>query len=244
MNGHAMYAEVQAYGNDNIVARHAALVKRIAFHLLNRLPDSVQVDDLIQAGMLGLLEAASNFKADQGASFETFAGIRIRGAMLDEIRKLDWTPRSVHRKFRAVTEAIKKLETEKGADPADVDIAQEMGISLAEYHHILMDSNAARLFSMDALEEKGEATLPNSNEQTPFEALSEVEYQQQLADGIATLPKKEQLVMSLYYDDELNFREIGQVLEVSESRICQIHAQAIMRIRTKMSPEFVTSSVS
>ncbi len=235
MNGHAMYAEVQAYGGDNIVARHAALVKRIAFHLLNRLPDSVQVDDLIQAGMLGLLEAASKFKADQGASFETFAGIRIRGAMLDEIRKLDWTPRSVHRKYRSVSEAIKKVESRKGTDASDSEIAQEMGVSLSEYHQILTDSSSARLFSMDALEEKGEATLPNSNEQTPFEALSDKEYQQQLANSIAALPQKEQLVMSLYYDEELNFREIGQVLEVSESRVCQIHAQAVVRIRTKMS---------
>ena len=234
MNGHAMYAEVQAYGGDNIVSRHAALVKRIAFHLINRLPDSVQVDDLIQAGMLGLLEAASNFKADQGASFETFAGIRIRGAMLDEIRKLDWTPRSVHRKYRAVSEAIKKVESRKGTDASDSEIASEMGVSLAEYHQILMDSSSARLFSVDALEEKGEATLPNSNEQTPFEALSEEEYQQQLANSIAALPQKEQLVMSLYYDEELNFREIGQVLEVSESRVCQIHASAVVRIRTKM----------
>ena len=234
MNGHAMYAEVQAYGGDNIVSRHAALVKRIAFHLINRLPDSVQVDDLIQAGMLGLLEAASKYKTNQGASFETFAGIRIRGAMLDEIRKLDWTPRSVHRKYRAVSEAIKAVEGRNGCDASDREIAEEMGVSLKEYHQILVDSNSARLFSMEALEEKAESTLPNSNEQTPFEALSDEEYQQHLAASIAALPQKEQLVMSLYYDDELNFREIGQVLEVSESRVCQIHGQAVMRIRTKM----------
>jgi len=236
MNGHAMYAEVQSYGGDNIVARHAALVKRIAFHLINRLPDSVQVDDLIQAGMLGLLEAASKFKSNQGASFETFAGIRIRGAMLDEIRKLDWTPRSVHRKYRAVSEAIKTVEERNGngGDVSDREIAAEMGVSLEEYHQILVDSNSARLFSMEALEEKTESVLPNSSEQTPFEALSDEEYQQHLADSIASLPQKEQLVMSLYYDDELNFREIGQVLEVSESRVCQIHGQAVMRIRTKM----------
>ncbi len=235
MNGHAMYAEVQGYGGDNIVARHAALVKRIAFHLLNRLPDSVQVDDLIQAGMLGLLEAANNFKADQGASFETFAGIRIRGAMLDEIRKLDWTPRSVHRKFRAVSEAIRNLEKTHNSEPGDREIAAEMGISLDEYHQILMDSSSARLFSVELLEEHNDAVLPDTREKNPFEALSDKEYQTYLAECIAALPQKEQLVMSLYYDDELNFREIGQVLEVSESRVCQIHAQAVMRIRTKMS---------
>ena len=235
MNGHSMYAEVQKYGDDNIVSRHAVLVKRIAFHLINRMPDSVQVDDLIQAGMLGLLEAASNFNSSLGASFETFAGIRIRGAMLDEIRKLDWTPRSVYRKYRAVSEAIQNVELKKGSDASDSEIAQELGVSLSEYHQILVDSNSARLFSMDELEDKGDYQLPASVEKTPLETLSEKEYQQQLVESIRSLPQKEQLVMSLYYDEELNFREIGLVLEVSESRVCQVHAQAVLRIRSKMS---------
>ena len=235
MNGHAMYAEVQNYGGDNIVTRHAALVKRIAFHLINRMPSSVQVDDLIQAGMVGLLEASSHFDASQGASFETYAGIRIRGAMLDEIRKLDWTPRSVHRKYRAVTEAIRKIENIKGTDASDTEIAKELGISLSEYHQILVDSSSSRLFSVDALEEQGDYHLPASTAHTPFDSFSQDEYQQQLVDNIRNLPEKEQLVMSLYYDDELNFREIGEVLGVSESRVCQIHGQALLRIRSKMS---------
>jgi len=234
MNGHAMYAQVQQYGDDDIVARHAVLVKRIAFHLINRLPDSVQVDDLIQAGMLGLLEASSNYNPSQGASFETFAGIRIRGAMLDEIRKLDWTPRSVHRKYREVSVAIKSIELSKGRAATDSEIAQSLGISVSEYHQVLLDSSSARLFSVDELEEMGDYQLPSSLEKTPFEELSEHAYQQQLVDTISNLPEKERLVMSLYYDDELNFREIGLVLEVSESRVCQIHAQAVLRIRTKM----------
>ena len=234
MNGHSMYAEVQKYGDDNIVSRHAVLVKRIAYHLINRMPDNVQVDDLIQAGMLGLLEAASNFNPGLGASFETFAGIRIRGAMLDELRKLDWTPRSVHRKYRAVSEAIQAVELRKGSDASDAEIAQQLGVSLSEYHQILIDSNSARLFSVDEIEDKGDYQLPASEEKTPYESLSEKEYQRQLVDSINSLPKKEQRVMSLYYDDELNFREIGQVLEVSESRVCQIHGQAVLRIRSKM----------
>ncbi len=234
MNGHAMYAEVQAFDRNSIVAQHAVLVKRIAFHLANRLPDSIQIDDLIQAGMVGLLEAASNFSSAHGASFETFAGIRIRGAMLDEIRKLDWTPRSVHRKFRAVSSAIKTIELKKGGNATDIEIAQELGISLSEYHQILTDSNSSRLFSMDALEEQGDYQVPTSTEKTPDEVLTEKEYQRLLANSIKELPQKEQLVMSLYYDDELNFREIGQVLDVSESRVCQIHAQAVLRIRSKL----------
>ena len=236
MNGHAMYAQVQKLGDDNIVFQHAALVKRIAFHLINRMPANVQVDDLIQSGMLGLLEAVSNFDDAQGASFETYAGIRIRGAMLDEIRKLDWTPRSVHRKYRAVAEAIQRVEHKTGRDASDNEIAKELEISLSDYHKILVDSNSARLFSIDSMqEEQGDYFMPQSEQNTPVEQLSHEEYQRQLADSIRELPEKEQLVMSLYYTEELNFREIGQVLEVSESRVCQIHGQAMLRIRSKMS---------
>lgn len=234
MNGHAMYAEVQRYGDESIVTRHAALVKRIAFHLINRMPASVQVDDLIQAGMLGLLEAASHFDAGQGASFETYAGIRIRGAMLDELRRLDWTPRSVHRKYREVTDAIQKIESAKGGDPSDLEIARELGLSLTEYHRILIDSSSAKLFSVDMMDEKGDSQVPQSNDDSPFDNVSNTEFQQMLANSIRNLPEKEQLVMSLYYDNELNFREIGVVLEVSESRVCQIHGQALLRIQSKM----------
>ena len=236
MNGHAMYAEVENLGESEQIIRHASLVKRIAFHLLNRLPPSVQVDDLIQAGMVGLLEASGNFNSGRGASFETFAGIRIRGAMIDEIRRSDWTPRSVHRKFRAVTSAIRKIEIDTGEDAKDVDVALELGIDLGEYHQILIDSSSARIYSINALEDDSpEITIPDSSEQSPDEALSSSEYERQLVENIKTLPEKEQLVMSLYYDDELNFREIGEILEVTESRICQLHGQALLRIKSKMS---------
>ncbi len=236
MNGHAMYAEVANLDSSDQVIRHASLVKRIAYHLLNRLPPTVQVDDLIQAGMIGLLEAASKFNATMGASFETFAGIRIRGAMIDEIRRSDWTPRSVHRKFREITEVIRKIENQTGQDANDSDVAEILGISLSEYHQILIDSSASRIYSIDELEENAqEAALPGSSERTPDQAFTSEEYQQQLAKSIKALPEKEQLVMSLYYHDELNFREIGKVLEVTESRICQLHGQALLRIKSKMS---------
>ena len=233
MNGHSMYAEVQSYGRSDLVSQHAALVKRIAYHLLNRLPSSVQVDDLIQAGMVGLLEAARHFDAAQGASFETYAGIRIRGAMLDEIRRSDWTPRSVHRKSREVSEVIHRLENELGRDPNDQEIASALGISLGDYHQILVDANGARVFSIDALAEDHD-TAPGITDTSPYDSVSAGQFHQSLADSIRDLPEKEQLVMALYYDEELNFREIGQVLEVSESRVCQIHGQAVLRLRGKM----------
>ena len=236
MNGHAMYAEVENLGESDQIIRHASLVKRIAYHLLNRLPPSVQIDDLIQAGMVGLLEAASNFDPKMGASFETFAGIRIRGSMIDEIRRSDWTPRSVHRKYRAVSEAIRKIENDTGEDAKDVDVANALGISLSEYHQILIDSSSSRIYSIETLEENTQdSIIPGSDERTPDENLSHDEYQRQLAESIRQLPDKEQLVMSLYYDDELNFREIGEILEVTESRICQLHGQALLRIKSRMS---------
>ncbi len=235
MNGHAMYAEVESLTDSDQVIRHASLVKRIAYHLLNRLPPTVQVDDLIQAGMIGLLEASSKYNSTMGASFETFAGIRIRGAMIDEIRRSDWTPRSVHRKYREVAEAIRKIESETGEDASDTDVASLLGISLSDYHKILIDSSSAKIHSIEALEENQETAIPSSSECTPEQALGGVEYKQQLAAAIKSLPEKEQLVMSLYYDDELNFREIGGVLEVSESRICQLHSQALVRVKARMS---------
>ena len=242
MNGHAMYAEVENLGESDQIVRHASLVKRIAYHLLNRLPPTVQIDDLIQAGMVGLLEAASNFDADMGASFETFAGIRIRGAMIDEIRRSDWTPRSVHRKFRSVSEAIRKIENETGEDARDADVALALGISLSEYHQILIDSSSSRIYSIDTMEENTQdAAMPSSSEETPDEVFVSDEYHQQLAEAIRMLPEKEQLVMSLYYDDELNFREIGEILDVTESRICQLHGQALLRVKSRMSEWNVNS---
>jgi RNA polymerase sigma factor for flagellar operon FliA len=236
VNGHAMYAEVENLGESDQIVRHASLVKRIAYHLLNRLPPTVQIDDLIQAGMVGLLEAASNFDADMGASFETFAGIRIRGSMIDEIRRSDWTPRSVHRKFRSVSEAIRKIENETGQDAKDSDVAMALGISLGEYHQILIDSSSSRIYSIDTMEENTQdAAIPGSNEDTPEEAFNGSEYRRQLTESIRQLPEKEQLVMSLYYDDELNFREIGEILDVTESRICQLHGQALLRVKSRMS---------
>lgn len=235
MNGHAMYAEVEKLDTADQIVRHAPLVKRIAYHLLNRMPPSVQVDDLIQAGMVGLLEASSNYKSTMGASFETFAGIRIRGAMIDEIRRSDWTPRSVHRKYREVSETIRKLENETGQDARDADVAGAMGISLREYHQILIDSSSARLYSIDSLEEDSqESLIPSSADSTPDEDFGRQEYRSQLADCIRHLPEKEQLVMALYYDEEMNFREIGEILEVTESRVCQLHGQAVVRIKARM----------
>ena len=237
MNGAAMYTESAQAEHDELVMVHAALVKRIAYHLMSRLPPSVQADDLIQAGMIGLLEAARNYDATQGASFETYAGIRIRGSMLDEIRRTDWTPRSVHRKARQVAAAVRIIENQKGRDARDVEVAEALNISLQEYHRILQDASGSRVFSFEDPCATADGSLEHgfltrSNE--PLENLQKSDFQASLAAAIAGLPERERLVMTLYYDEELNLREIGEVLGVSESRVCQIHGQALIRLRSRM----------
>jgi RNA polymerase sigma factor for flagellar operon FliA len=237
MNTVAMYTSVQAIGADEFIMQHAPLVKRIAYHLLSRLPDSVQADDLIQAGMLGLLEAIKHYNAMQGASFETYAGIRIRGAMLDEVRRSDWTPRSVHKKSRMVSDAIRAIENKTGCEAKDADIAEYLGIDIDEYNRILQDSTSCRLFSVEELAETGDHYFdePKNMEEEPLDGLSRDGFQQALADAIMGLPEREQLVISLYYDDELNLREIGEVLNISESRVSQISTQATLRLRSRLS---------
>ncbi|MDH3645503.1 MAG: RNA polymerase sigma factor FliA [Gammaproteobacteria bacterium] len=230
------YLEVQTSARDELVLENAELVKRIAYHLVSRLPPSVDVDDLIQAGMIGLLEAASSYSPDGGANFRTYAGIRIRGAMLDEIRRLDWTPRSVHRKVRELSAAMSLIENRTGRDARDRDIANELGIPLAEYHKTLRDAAAARLCSFDQISnEDGAHDPPRNPDPDPLQVLEESDFIKNLALQIDQLPEREKLVMSLYYDDELNLREIGEILGVSESRVCQIHGQALIRLRSRLS---------
>jgi RNA polymerase sigma factor for flagellar operon FliA len=222
---------------NDLVNEHAGLVKRIAYHLMNRLPPNVQSDDLIQAGMLGLLEASKNYDPTQGASFETYAGIRIRGAMLDEIRRSDWTPRSVHRKARMVAEAMRDIENNEGRDARDVEVAEALGMSLDEYHQILKDATGCRIFSLDELTAVSDG-MPFQMEgatETPFDGLQKSAFKKALGEAIAGLPERERLVIAMYYDDEMNLREIGHVLGVSESRVCQIHSQATLRLRSRLS---------
>lgn len=239
LNGLAMYEPSETSANASIkVEDYAPLVKRIAHHMMMRMPASVQVDDLIQAGMIGLLEASRKYDGSRGASFETYAGIRIRGAIVDEMRRGDWAPRSVHRNARRVSDAISQIEAREGRDASDAEVAQEMGVDRDEYYKMLKDTSSSRLFSY-------EETFADDDDQgfendvsmplvTPLEGVSRDALKQSLAAAITQLPERERLVLALYYDEELNLKEIGQIIGVSESRVSQIHSQAALRLRSRL----------
>lgn len=233
MNAYTNVAPTSHSTYEELVTDNIALVKRIAHHLAARLPATIDINDLMQAGMIGLLEAAKNFDPARGASFDTYAGIRIRGSMLDEVRKNDWTPRSVHQKSRRVSEAVRAIEFETGRPAESQEIAKRLGISVDAYHAILRDTAGCRLFSLEeSMDEHGyRGDLPTSDTETPDQALDKSQFRSGLADAIKKLPEREQMVLSLYYEQELNLKEIGEILGVSESRVCQIHGQAMVRLR-------------
>lgn len=225
---------------EELVLQHAELVKRIAYHVISRLPSHIEVDDLIQAGMIGLLNAAQNFTPTKGANFETYAGIRIRGAMLDEARRSNWTPRSTFRNAKQVSLAIRSIENRTGRDARAQEIATTMGVTLEEYHRIVESAASSRILSYEQLAQDPEraSMLPEAPEDGPETMLEEDQFREALADAIAGLPERERLVLSLYYDRDLNLREIGEILEVSESRVCQIHGQAVLRVRARLESWF------
>jgi RNA polymerase sigma factor for flagellar operon FliA len=235
MNASAEYLQVQRIPDEELVRAHTPLVRRIAYHLMARLPPSVDVHDLIQSGMIGLLEAARNYTPARAASFETFAGIRIRGAMLDELRRSDWTPRSVHRKVREVAETMRQVENETGGDADSAEVMRRLGLDSSEYNQILADAASSRILSLSSPDAGDDALdVPDTANRGPAQDLEENGLREALAAAIAELPERERLVMSLYYDEELNLKEIGEVLGVSESRVCQIHGQAVVRLRARM----------
>ncbi|RLA03073.1 MAG: RNA polymerase sigma factor FliA [Gammaproteobacteria bacterium] len=233
MIGVAMYKDMQSA--DDFVTRYAPLVQRIAYHLKARLPDTVLIDDLLQSGMMGLLEASGKFNDSKGASFETYAGIRIRGAMIDEIRKGDWVPRSVHKNARAVAQAIAQIEQRTGHTATDHEIAEILEISLEKYHSILKDAANGHIFAFDELGVTEDyLTDSKSSGNEPFNGLKDEKFKTSLKEAIDTLPEREKLILALYYDEELNLKEIGEVIGVSESRVSQIHSQAMVRLKSRM----------
>lgn len=217
-----------------MIHQYSSLVKKIAQHLMAKLPPCVQIDDLIQAGMLGLLEASSHYDLKKGASFETYASIRIRGAMLDEIRRGDWIPRSVHRNTRRINEAIRKIENVTNREAKDSEVAAALNVTIEDYHHMVQDAHGVRLYALEEfnLSEDGLYSTSSAHLE-PLQGLQREDFRLNLMKGLESLPDRERLVLKLYYDEELNLRQVGEVLGVSESRASQIHAQAILKLHAR-----------
>lgn len=223
--------ETKTVNYNEMLKRYQPIVKKIGLHLKAKLPPQFELADLMQVGMLGLINAIDNYDESHGASFETYARIRIRGAMLDEIRRTGWTSRSLQQKSKAVSDAMKSASSRLGREAGDAEIAEEMGLDIKDYHQISGELVSTKVVSFEAFTEEQEmvSSMPN-----PFEILEDDEFKAELKGAIDSLPEKEKMVMSLYYNNEMNLREIGMILEVSESRVCQIHGQALTRVKSKL----------
>lgn len=239
-----MYPIAEPSKAEQLIEQYSNLVHRIAYHLTARLPASVVVDDLIQVGMIGLLDASQHYDPSQGAAFETYATIRIRGAMLDELRRNDWAPKSIHRKARDMLECIKRIEGRTGREARPNEIAREMDISLDEYYRLSQETNSCRIMNFIDIGADDDSFRDSLavDMNSPLEGIQKEEFRDLLIDAINDLPEREKMIISMYYDDELNLREIGEVLGVSESRISQLMSQAHLRIRKAMS-EFATDQI-
>lgn len=227
-----------AQDRDFLVREYLPLVKRIAYHMMTRLPSNVEVDDLIQAGLMGLMDAVERFDDEQGAHFETYATQRVRGAMLDELREADWASRNVRRVGRQIEGAIHSLQQRHQRPPSEQEIADEMGVGIQTYFELLNNARGAHLVYYEDLHEvDGDDFLDrfaDDTSQGPFDILASRHFKGALAQAVGVLPDRERLLMGMYYEQEMNFKEIGQVLGISESRVCQLHSQAIARLRGKL----------
>lgn len=234
--------KIDKSGPSDLLTQYAPLVRRLALQLIAKLPASVELDDLIQVGMMGLLDAGSRYKDDQGAKFETYASQRIRGAMLDELRANDWVSRGLRQSSRGVARAVQAQEQKLGRPATEGEIAQEMQLSLDAYQHLLQEIQGCQLVYYDDFDQGDQensfldrqALGAQSLADEPLTQLLRGDFRRQLIEAIECMPERERLLLSLYYDEELNLREIGAVLEVTQSRVCQLHSQAISRLRASL----------
>ena len=223
---------------DEQVTRYAPLVKRIAYHMMARLPASVEVDDLIQVGLIGLLDAVSRFDGNQGAQFESYATQRIRGAMLDELREADWLPRHVRQKSRQIESAIHRLEQRNGKSPTENEISAELGMPIDQYQSMLGDVKCSQLLYYEDFSDEDSASFLErylvDGSSDPLAVLEDEGFRDSLIAAIHHLPERERSMMGMYYEQDMNLKEIGAVLGVSESRVCQLHSQAVARLRAQL----------
>jgi RNA polymerase sigma factor FliA len=234
---------------DRLILTYAPLVKYVAGRLGSGLPAHVDEGDLVSYGLLGLISAIERYDPDRDIKFETYAIVRIRGSIIDELRALDWVPRSVRSRAREIERAIAELESKLGRAPTDDEIAGKIGISEEELEESLTDISRSSIAALDELWSGGPDgdqvslldTLEDTSGTRPSDALDETEIRETLADAIARLPEREKLVITLYYYEELTLREIGEVLSVTESRVSQLHTKAVLRLRSRLSGARVTA---
>jgi RNA polymerase sigma factor for flagellar operon FliA len=239
-----MYTVKGKADRDHLLEQHMPLVKRLAHHMKAKLPPSVEVDDLVQAGMMGLLDAINRYEETHGAQFETYAVLRIRGAMLDELRSNDWMPRSTRQNMRKVEAAMNALQQKLGRAPSESEVAKSLKISLAEYQDLLSDGGGHQLiYYEDFRDEDGNDSFLDRyamDDSDPLRSLLESDFRQAVIDAIEALPPREKILMGLYYEEELNLKEIGAVMGVSESRVSQLHTQAVARLRAALREQLWT----
>jgi len=233
-----MYTATGLTDKEECIKEFAPLVKRIAHHLMLRLPSSVAVEDIIQAGMIGLLDAAARYDELRGAQFETFAAQRIRGSMLDELRHADWMPRSLRRDMRRIEAAMSKMQQRLGRSPLESEVAQELGMPLTEYQQMLFESRGAQLVYYEDFHNEGDEDFFDrydfDSDADPLSLLQNEHFRDSLIKAIENLPERERMLMGMHYEQEMNLREIGEVMGVSESRVCQLHSQAVARLRSML----------
>jgi len=235
-----MYTPRGQLDRNALIKQYVPLVQRLAHHMIAKLPANVELDDLVQVGMIGLADALSRFEASQGVQFETFATQRIRGAMLDELREGDWLSRGTRKSQKQIEQAVRKLEHQLGRAPIESEIAAALDMKLADYQALLGRVRGTQLVYLEDMgggSEDDEGFLERhaaDPEADPMSVLKDQRLRQALVKAIDLLPERERHIMGMYYEQDMNLKEIAAVLGVTESRVCQLHSQSIARLRAKM----------
>ena len=234
-----MYTAKGKLDVNSMLKQYSPLVRRLAHQMLAKLPANVELDDLVQVGMIGLTDALSRFDTEHGVQFETFATQRIRGAMLDELRGTDYLSRGTRKQQRSIEAAVHRLEQRLGRAPVESEIAREMALSLAEYQDLLGRVRGTQLVYLEDMSGSGSDDdfldrHVGDEGLNPLAKLQDQRMRESLIEAIKLLPEREQYVMSMYYEHDMNLKEIAAVLKVTESRVCQLHSQSIARLRVKL----------